>query len=485
MNLWPGRGSISEVGQGDVWGSERLESEVRKRVSLLRRLGIGPNSRVLCCHGGTPAFFADLFAIWRLGGCAVCLAPNLTAAEFSNIVDFLSPSLVLADESFSVGASLGTPIVCAKNEVERYSDTEQFSPVGELDLPALILLTSGTTGVPKSVVLSFRALLARLTLNRSHISDDALANTLCVMPTHFGHGLIGNCLTPLYAGKHLILAPITDARKAADLGSVIDSYDVTFMSSVPTIWKIVLKVGKRPVGESLRQVSVGSAPLSKELWQDIINWVGTNDVVNMYGITEAANWVAGAASSLLVPEDGLIGTMWGGTAGVLDDEGQLHNEGEGELALQTPALMAGYYGRPDVTAEVLRGGWFHTGDIASIDTAGVMRLIGRKKSEINRAGIKVHPEELDSLLERHPEVIEACTFGMPDKISGETVAAAVRLAPESNLNSEALRRWTLERIRRENVPERWFFLDEIPKSERGKINRQAVMTQCMKLAQDQ
>jgi acyl-coenzyme A synthetase/AMP-(fatty) acid ligase len=134
---------------------------------------------------------------------------------------------------------------------------------------------------------------------------------------------------------------------------------------------------------------------------------------------------------------------------------------------------------------VLRGGWFHTGDIASIDTAGVMRLIGRKKSEINRAGIKVHPEELDSLLERHPEVIEACTFGMPDKISGETVAAAVRLAPESNLNSEALRRWTLERIRRENVPERWFFLDEIPKSERGKINRQAVMTQCMKLAQDQ
>ena len=485
MNLWPGRGSISEVGQGEVWDSKRLESEVRKRVSLLRKLGIGHDSRVLCCHGGTPAFFADLFAIWRLGGCAVCLAPNLTAAELSNIVDFLSPSLLLTDESFSGGAGSGTPIVCAKNEVERYCDTEQFSPVGELDSPALILLTSGTTGIPKSVVLSFRALLARLTLNRLHISDDALANTLCVMPTHFGHGLIGNCLTPLYAGKHLILAPITDAKKAADLGSVIDAYDVTFMSSVPTIWKIVLKVGKRPGDESLRQVSVGSAPLSKELWQDIIDWVGTNNVVNMYGVTEAANWIAGAASSLLAPEDGLIGTMWGGSAGVLDDEGQLHNEGEGELVLQTPALMAGYYGQPDVTAEVLRGGWFRTGDIGRINTDGVMRLIGRKKSEINRAGIKVQPEELDSLLERHPEVIEACTFGMPDEISGETVAAAIQLAPESNLNSESLRGWALERIRRENVPERWFFLDEIPKSERGKINRQTIMIQCMKVAQDQ
>jgi acyl-CoA synthetase (AMP-forming)/AMP-acid ligase II len=392
------------------------------------------------------------------------LAPNLTAAELTNIVDFLSPSLMLTDESFSGGAGSGIPIVCAKNEVGRYCDTEQFNPVGELDSPALILLTSGTTGIPKSVVLSFRALLARLTLNRIHISDDALANTLCVMPTHFGHGLIGNCLTPLYAGKHLILAPITDARKAADLGSVIDAYDVTFMS--------------------LRQVSVGSAPLSKELWQEIIDWVGTNNVVNMYGATEAANWIAGATSSLLAPEDGLIGTMWGGNAGVLDDEGQLHNEGEGELVLQTPSLMAGYYGQPDLTAEVLRGGWFRTGDIGSIDRAGVMRLIGRKKSEINRAGIKVQPEELDSLLERHPEVIEACTFGMPDEISGETVAAAIQLAPESNLNSESLRGWALERIRRENVPERWFFIDEIPKSDRGKINRQTVMAQCMKVAQD-
>ena len=77
MDLWPGKGSISEVGQGEVWDSNRLESEVRKRVSLLRKLGISHDSRVLCCHGGTPAFFADLLAIWRLGGCAVCLAPNL------------------------------------------------------------------------------------------------------------------------------------------------------------------------------------------------------------------------------------------------------------------------------------------------------------------------------------------------------------------------------------------------------------------------
>jgi len=414
----------------------------------------------------------------------VCLAPTLTGAELSNIVDFLSPSLLLVDEAFSGGAGLGTPIVCTMKEAERYVDTEPLSRNGDLDSPALILLTSGTTGIPKAVVLSFRALLARLALNRLHVGEDTLANTLCAMPTHFGHGLIGNCLTPLYAGKHLVLSPMAGARWAADLGSIIDTYNVTFLSSVPTIWKIVLKVGKRPAGGSLRQVNVGSAPLSKELWQDIIDWTGTNNVVNMYGITEAANWISGSTSRLSAPEDGLIGTMWGGSAGVLDDEGQLHSEGEGELALQTPALMAGYYGRPDLTGEVLRGGWFRTGDVGSIDGAGVMRLIGRKKSEINRAGIKVHPEEVDTLLERHPEVIEACTFGMPDEISGEIVAAAIQLAPRSNLHAESLRAWALERMRRESVPERWFFLNGIPKSERGKVNRQTVMDLCMKVVQE-
>ena len=481
MSFWPRGASISAAAEGESWDSQQLDSEVEKRTSFLKGMGIGPDTRVLICHGNSPGFFADLFAVWSLGGCAVCLDPALTSSELSNVANFLSPSLLLVDDGFPDGAGLSLPIVSTRKDSNQFSVSGGTRFDGNLDSPALILLTSGTTGTPKGVVLSFRALLARLALNRVHIGDDVLRNTLCVLPTHFGHGLIGNCLTPLYAGKHLILAPLSDAKRAKEVGTTIDSYKVTFMCSVPAMWKIVLKIGDQPTGGSLRQVSVGSAPLSKGLWQDIIDWTGTNNVVNMYGITEAANWVAGATGAALAPEDGLIGVMWGGAAAVVDDEGNMRNDGEGELVLQTPALMAGYYGRPDLTGEVLRGGWFRTGDVGSIDAAGVMRLTGRIKTEINRAGIKIHPEEVDSLLERHPEVIEACVFGIPDEISGEVVGAAVQLTSHSKLEPVALRTWALELVRRESVPERWFFLNEIPKNDRGKVNRQKVMDHCMKV----
>ena len=127
----------------------------------------------------------------------------------------------------------------------------------------------------------------------------------------------------------------------------------------------------------------------------------------MYGITETANWISGALASLSEPEDGLLGMPWGGHFAVLGDDGVLRAKGEGEILLQVPSLMSGYYRRPDLTAEVLRDGWYHTGDTGSVDPSGVLRLTGRNRYAVNRGGIKVYPEEVDLLLERHPEVVEA------------------------------------------------------------------------------
>jgi acyl-CoA synthetase (AMP-forming)/AMP-acid ligase II len=109
----------------------------------------------------------------------------------------------------------------------------------------------------------------------------------------------------------------------------------------------------------------------------------------------------------------------------LDVDGNLR--GEGELPLRTPSVMSGYFRRPDLTAPVPRDGWFHTGDVGRIGVDGVIRLTGRNKTEINRAGRKIRLEEIDMLLERHDEVVEARAFGVPDEISGEVVGAAVRL----------------------------------------------------------
>ena len=279
-----------------------------------------------------------------------------------------------------------------------------------LDDPALMLFTSGTTGTPKGVVHTFRSLVARLALNETFIGRADLSRTLCTLPTHFGHGLIGNCLTPLLHGGDVILMSGSDVRAVAQLGTIIDRYETSFMSSVPAFWKMALKMSKPPSGGSLRRVHVGSAPLSADLWSKIVGWSGTSNVVNMYGITETANWIGGASAAEFEPQDGLVGRMWGGRAAVLSDDGNLLSEGEGQILVQCPSLMAGYFDLDDLTARVLKDGWFHTGDIGRIE-AGVVRLTGREKYEINRAGLKVHPEDIDLLLERHQGVVEACAFG--------------------------------------------------------------------------
>jgi acyl-CoA synthetase (AMP-forming)/AMP-acid ligase II len=212
--------------------------------------------------------------------------------------------------------------------------------------------------------------------------------------------------------------------------------------------------------------------LSCALWHEIGAWAKA-EVVNCYGMTEAANWISGASSHEGIA-DGLVGAPWGGSAMVLRDDGSSSASGQGEILVKSPALMSGYLNRPDLTASAFHNGWLLTGDSGSIDSTGRIRLTGRIKEEINRAGLKVQPAELDTLLESHPAVTEACAFALDDAISGEIVAVAVCLAPGATESVESLRRWCRDQVRREMVPERWFIVEELPRTMRGKVNRDAV-----------
>jgi oxalate---CoA ligase len=472
-------GSVTDLVSGKTLTGAALCAEALRRAAILAGRGLGPGQAALITHGGTPEFFCDLLAVWQLGAIAACANPGLTRDELATVAGFLSPTLILAVEGFPHGQGLAVPILELKRE---HGPAELAVPAGlsggGLDDTALLLFTSGTTGAPKGVAHSYRSILARLALNRAHIGAADLARTLCVLPTHFGHGLIGNCLTPLFAGGDLYLHGAGGLATAAALSRLIDDHAISFMSSVPSFWKIALKAGKAPRNGSLSRVHIGSAPLGADLWRQVMGWSGTDRVVNMYGITETANWVGGASAAEGGPEDGLIGRLWGGQAAILTGDGRHLAQGEGEILLQTPSLMQGYWQRPDLTEGVLRAGWFHTGDIGRLDESGILRLVGRQKDEINRAGMKINPAEIDLFLERHPQVAEACCFAMPDEVSGEMVAAAIRTIENATLTPADLRAWCLERIRRELVPERWFLLPEIPKTDRGKINRTNVRKHC-------
>jgi len=465
-------GSIDDVGLGVRWARSRLTLEVARRAAVLKQRQVGPGSVVAILHSGSAHFFADLFAVWTVGAAAACLDSTLTDVELQTVIGFIEPSALLVSQPQSLNTT-AVPVLelASSRSPEPSADAAHVMGLGP-DRPALILFTSGTTGSPKGVVLTYRALQTRIEFNAAAIGASVLRRTLVTLPTHFGHGLIGNALTPLLTGGDIVLYP-PGALAGDQLGRIVDKHSISFLSSVPAFWNLARRTSDPPTGDSLVRVHVGSAPLSAKLWSEIAAW-SRAEVVNCYGMTETANWIAGASSRVDAIVDGLVGKTWGGVAGVKDDSGAVQRAGEGEIVIQSPCLTSGYFNRPDLTADVIIDGWFRTGDRGVIDDLGRIWLTGRIKDEINRAGFKVQPAEIDLMLETHPEVAEACVFAIPDQISGEAIGAAVRLVPNATLDVRCLQAWCCERLRRAAIPERWFIVDSIPRNARGKVNRDAV-----------
>lgn len=462
-------GAIEDIGRGIRWDAATFAREVERRASTLSRMRIGRGAMVAIAHGGTAAFFADLFGVWSAGAAAICLDSALTESELDTIINFSRPAALLTDDT--VASSL-SPVATLDLGRAETSSAAAAPAASDPDDPALVMFTSGTTGTPKGVVLSFRALAARVTLNGAAIGTRTLARSLVTLPMHFGHGLIGNALTPLMAGGDLVLPP-AGLPIATELSRLIDDYRITFLSSVPALWPMTIKLNGEPSRRSLQRVHIGSAPLPARLWSDVVSWTGA-ETFNCYGMTETANWISGASSRVDGIVEGAVGRMWGGTAAVLAEDGQIHQFGVGEILLRTPSLMSGYLHRPELTEAGMHYGWYRTGDRGAVTESGQIRLAGRLKDEINRAGFKIQPAEIDALLGRHPAVAEVCAFAIPDPVAGEIVGAAVKLADGANETPETLRAWCRSQLRREAVPERWFIVDDLPRNARGKIGREAV-----------
>ncbi|MCX7305535.1 MAG: class I adenylate-forming enzyme family protein [Hyphomicrobiales bacterium] len=464
----PETASLVDVRSGKRWSRDEIWQAVCSCAAAIVASGLAPGDTVVVGQPDGARFILDVFAAWTAGAVAVAVNPKLMPDEQTRVLAATGAKLWLGP----VACETALNIANAPNDAMPDLASLAGRALG-LDVPALMLMTSGTTGMPKGVVHSLRSLAVRLALNIDAIGRSDLARTLNVLPAFFGHGLIGNCLTALAAGGvlHVWTGPdVAELRAFADL---LEREDITFMSSVPSFWKIAMRVAQPP-RRPLARIHVGSAPLSLELWSEISRWTGTGRVFNMYGMTETANWIGGASLEDPGAGDGLVGHAWGGSFGVLGDDGEVRQSGSGEVVLDSPSIMLGFHAMADKTAEAFHGSWFRTGDIGEIDGQGRLFLVGRIKNEINRGGIKVPAEEIDMLLERHPDIAEACAFGVPDAVSGEAVAVAIVMRAGAEASDEAIKQWCRTRIRAEAVPSQLFRLDEIPRNERGKIVRGVV-----------
>jgi acyl-CoA synthetase (AMP-forming)/AMP-acid ligase II len=481
-------GNLAEPVSGRSWSRQEIHGQVARRVARFQRHGLARGDRVFLPFGNSLEFFAELLAIWKLGACAVPIDARLTAFEIKTLVAAAIPKLAVIDHltEAMVTQALADAGVPAFETTDTGSE-EALAGLSQLDDDALILFTSGSTGAPKGVVHTHRSLRARWMGLRDSIGVEAFARTLCLLPTHFGHGLICNCLFPWLSGKDLFITPPFKPEIIMRLGKLLDDNRITFMSSVPAIWKLALKLSKPPQAKTLQRVHCGSAPLSAHAWNEIRNWTGTRQVCNAYGITETGSWVAGLSDADCDAEDGLIGEGWGAIIKVLktsdatlplspDDECP---PGEsGFVWLNTPALMKGYFQRDDLTRLAVSDGWFLTGDIGAIDERGRLVLRGRERDEINKGGMKIYPADVDAVVERFERASDVCTFALDDEIYGQAIGIAVVLSNKDDATIRALYGWMKAHLAEHKMPVRWWVVEEIPRTSRGKINRDAVKAAC-------
>jgi len=485
-------GRLVDALSGAALEPPAIAAAVAARSASFHEFGLRPRDGVLVNYGNRPAFFVDLLAAWSAGACVVPLDARATPVEIANVARVVAPRLSLWDEPPPAAAreALGEARVVTTQDAAVTGSPAPRASFG-LDDDAVILFTSGTTGRPKGVVHTHRSLRARWLALRDVLGTAAFTRTLCLLPTHFGHGLICNSLYPWLAGHDLYVLPPFRADLLVGLGEIIDRHAITFMSSVPPVWRLALKTARPPRAGTLRRVFCGSAPLSEHLWKGIADWTGAA-VCNAYGITETGSWIAGGAGDPgedMAPADGLVGRGWGTQVSILrrgdTSEPPGHADAceageEGFVWLNTAGLMRGYLDRPDLTAAVVTNGWFSTGDIGVLDERGLLYLRGRQREEINKGGMKLFPADIDAAIERHACVTDVCTFACDHPLYGEDVAVAL-VTQHGRADLPELHRRVMQELGAHRLPSRWYLLAEIPRTSRGKVNRADVAAACARL----
>jgi long-chain acyl-CoA synthetase len=496
--IWYGR----EISYGEL---DRLSDAF---AQALHERGVVKGDRVALFMQNCPQYLIAHFGIQKIGAIVSPCSPMFKAHEFAyQVGDLGAKALVAADHLMPIVQSVadrvrvpnvfgvryadflpGQPSLRVPDEVaarrplpegvidfhEEVTRARVVAPAVELSMDdvSLMTYTSGTTGMPKGAMLSYRNALYKTAVGQEmfHIGHDEVM--LAVAPLYHIAGMICGVTLLAYTGATVVLLNRMDALAVLQ---AIERHRVNWWYAMaPMLVAAMNEPGAEKFDLSTLHTTMGTSfgiKLTEELakrWSAFANDCLVYEAG--YGLSETHT------NDVLMPRDAV---RWGtnGVPGrgvelkILDVDGQERPVGEsGEIVLRSLGVFHGYWNRPDATAEVLRNGWVHTGDIGRMDEQGYLTFIGRIKEMIKVSGFSVFPEEVEAILILHPEVRQVAVIGVPDADKGEVVKAFV--VPKSkSLDAGELLRWARENMSYYKVPKQVAFLDELPASGTGKVLR--------------
>jgi len=464
----------------------------------LQRLGLSPGDRVGVLMWNCPQLIESFFAIWKAGCCAVPLNARFLANEAHYHLDDSSASTIIFGKEFREMMTelkddlrsvehficLDDPLegqVCFETLIsDNLDEREVLVQVSDEEI-AWLFYTSGTTGKPKGAMLThgnLNFMAVSWIADLMHLEPEDVG--LHAAPLTHGAGFHAIALTLKSSKQVLLFSDRFDPEKFCE---TVEKMGVTNTWLVPTQIKMLLNYNDLDKWDlsSLKWVTYGGAPMYVEDLKEAIQRIGSV-FVQLYGQGETP-----MTGTYLRPQEHVVegvGVERLASCGhvrsgielrILDDQDQALPAGEvGEICIRGPSVMKGYWERPEATTETLRGGWLHTGDLASIDENGYVYIMDRTRDMIISGGSNVFPREIEEVLLKHPAVSEVCVIGVPDALWGEAVKAVVVLSKTAKATEREIIEFAGTALAGYKKPKSVDFADSLPKSAYGKTLKRSL-----------
>ncbi|MDF2442040.1 MAG: fatty-acyl-CoA synthase [Subtercola sp.] len=469
---------------------EGLQARVEQTADVLADQGTRPGDRVAYLGFNHSEFLVAMFATIRLGATFVPLNFRLTGTELSYIVKDSEARVLISDpEHVSSIEPVRGALPCEVyielgNGRKGWSGLDQLRSSApphatqfdvDIDNPAAILYTSGTTGRPKGAILTHRNFWANNVNWMLAVNYNADDVTLTSAPLFHSGGLCVITLPTLMAGGHVVLH---DQFRPDDFLAAIEEYEITSLFCVPAMMLFASQNPRFLEADlsTVRIIVAGGAPVPEPLLR-LYEERGI-PVSQCWGLTEVATGATFLSTELALTKLGSCGV-----AGMLNEVKLIDFDGNvldavgvpGELCVRGDTVSPGYWNRPDATAEAFGAdGWFRTGDVAYRDEDGFYYICDRLKDMIISGGENIYPAEVESVLYDHASIAEVAVIGAPDERWAERVVAIVALSPDTTLTLEQLRDFGAQHLARYKLPLELRFVDVLPRNTTGKVLKEVL-----------